>query len=228
MYQRHHPLRDSSFAHNLRRFQFLGVLRGIPSPDVEPLINSMRAGGLWLFEITVDSPDWQSHIQHRYAHHDVILGAGTIDSLDDAKKVIDAGARFGVSHVYDPDVVQMLLDNDIPAIPNCGNDSNKIRDAWKQGATFIKMYPCFERGNCIKAFKNGPYSQVEFLATGSISAFPDAVSVVREMKSTAVGLAPDKFGYQKGKMDKDAWDTIRKKTAEFISLLHPQAAAAAS
>ena len=81
----------------------------------------------------------------------VLTGVGTVMSVDDAKRAMDAGAKFIVSPVIVPEVVQWCAENMIVCAPGCQTPTEMVQ-AWKLGAPIQKLFPGVMGGpNWVKA-----------------------------------------------------------------------------
>jgi 2-dehydro-3-deoxyphosphogluconate aldolase / (4S)-4-hydroxy-2-oxoglutarate aldolase len=100
----------------------------------------------------------------------MLIGAGTVLSIDQVKKAVEAGAKFIVSPGFNPKVVEYCVSNDIPITPGCCNPSD-IEMALEYGIDIVKFFPAETMGGiaAIKAM-SAPYGMVKFIPTGGINA----------------------------------------------------------
>jgi 2-dehydro-3-deoxyphosphogluconate aldolase / (4S)-4-hydroxy-2-oxoglutarate aldolase len=99
---------------------------------------------------------------------DLLLGAGTVLTTDQAKAASEAGAQFIVSPGFNPKVVSYCLDNKIPVIPGINNPS-QIEQALEFGLDLVKFFPAEASGGLkmLKAMA-APYGGLNFIPTGGI------------------------------------------------------------
>ena len=155
----------------------IGILKLIPVITVPeprhaiPLGEAIMAGGLPLAEITFRSNaalDSIRIISQKFP--EMIVGAGTVLTIDQVQQAITAGATFIVSPGFNPRVVNYCIENNIPIIPGVSNPS-LIEMALESGLKVVKFFPAEACGglNFLKAIA-APYPQIKFVPTGGINA----------------------------------------------------------
>lgn len=98
----------------------------------------------------------------------LIVGAGTVRTLKEAKLAVENGAKFVVSPAIVPEVIEYCLKLDIPIFPGTATPSD-IQRALAYGIKVVKFFPADIYGG-IKAINalSGPFYDVKFLPTGGI------------------------------------------------------------
>ncbi|MNM81959.1 putative KHG/KDPG aldolase [compost metagenome] len=108
----------------------------------------------------------------------LIVGAGTVRTLEEAKKAIENGASFIVSPAVIPEVIEYCIENEVPVFPGTATPTD-IQKVVSYGLNVVKYFPADIYGG-LKAIKalSGPFYDVKFLPTGGINAdnFMDYVS----------------------------------------------------
>ncbi len=138
--------------------------------DAVPVCKALADGGLPVAEITFRTDAAEESIrQVAKSLPEVIVGAGTVLTIDQAAKAVEAGARFIVTPGFNPDVVKWCVDRDIAIVPGCPTTSD-IEAALKFGLKYLKFFPSEALGglNTIKAI-SAPYSSVRFMPTGGVN-----------------------------------------------------------
>jgi len=99
---------------------------------------------------------------------ELLVGAGTVLSVDQVKKAVSAGARFIVSPGFNPKVVDYCVKNGIPVTPGI-NSPTQIEMALGRGLEVVKFFPAEASGGLalLKAMA-APYSGIQFIPTGGI------------------------------------------------------------
>ncbi len=134
------------------------------------LAEALVAGGLPRAEITFRTKAAEESIQHIASEFpDLVLGAGTVLSVDQAKRAVDAGAKFIVSPGFNPKVVDWCLENEVPVTPGIATPT-EIEMALDKGLEILKFFPAEALGGAVmlKAM-SGPYSDVKFIPTGGVN-----------------------------------------------------------
>ncbi len=139
--------------------------------DAVSLGKALIDGGLPLAEITfrtAAAPEAISNISKAFP--EMLVGAGTVLSVDQAKKAVDSGSKFIVSPGFNPAVVEYCVKNNIPITPGCSNPSD-IEMALGFGLEVVKFFPAEAFGglSTLKAM-SAPYGMMKFIPTGGIDA----------------------------------------------------------
>ena len=138
--------------------------------DAVPLAGALLKGGIGFMEITFRTEcaaECISVISKEVP--DMIVGAGTVLNVEQAKLAVDCGAKFIVSPGLDEATVKWAIENDIPVIPGAVTPT-EIMKAISLGLKVVKFFPADVYGG-IKAIKalSAPFGQVKFLPTGGVS-----------------------------------------------------------
>lgn len=134
-----------------------------------PLADALTAGGLPCMEITFRTAAAAGAIRAVRKRDELLLGAGTVLSVETVKEAIDAGAEFIVSPGLNPQVVDYCLQQNIPIIPGVATPTD-IEVALGFGLTVVKFFPAEAFGG-LKTLKaiSAPYGQLRFMPTGGIN-----------------------------------------------------------
>jgi 2-dehydro-3-deoxyphosphogluconate aldolase/(4S)-4-hydroxy-2-oxoglutarate aldolase len=130
---------------------------------------AFAAGGVKVMEITLRTEAGLDSIEKAAkACPDILVGGGTVLSLEQCRQAVSRGATFIVSPGYDPEVVDYCQKNNIMVLPGCITPT-EIITAMKAGINIIKFFPANAYGG-IKAIKalSGPFPHLKFVPTGGI------------------------------------------------------------
>lgn len=139
--------------------------------DAVPLAKALCEGGLPCAEVTFRTEAAEASIRAiSKAFPDMLVGAGTVLTVEQVQKAVDAGARFIVSPGLNPEVVKYCVDRQIPVTPGTCNPSD-IEAAIDLGLDVVKFFPAEAAGGLamIKAVA-APYTKMKFMPTGGINA----------------------------------------------------------
>jgi 2-dehydro-3-deoxyphosphogluconate aldolase/(4S)-4-hydroxy-2-oxoglutarate aldolase len=139
--------------------------------EASPLLDALTAGGLPAAEITLRTSGGLAAIGAlRRSHPDALVGAGTVRSADEARRVIERGAQFVVSPGTNPDVLEVCRSSGVPAVPGACTPT-EVDAAVRGGASAVKFFPAEAMGGVafLKALA-GPFRDVSFVPTGGINA----------------------------------------------------------
>lgn len=138
--------------------------------DAVPLCRALRDGGLPVAEITFRSSAAEEAI--RLVHEelpDVLLGAGTVLTIDQVDRAVAAGAAYIVAPGFNPKIVAHCQSLGVPILPGCSSPTD-IEMALEMGIHTVKFFPAEAAGGLkfIKAIA-APYGDVTFVPTGGIN-----------------------------------------------------------
>ncbi|MBI3854459.1 MAG: amino acid permease [Planctomycetes bacterium] len=144
------------------------ILREKDADLVRKKAHAARDGGLKIQEITWTTPSVAELIREFTKEKLGTIGAGTILTVDDAKKAVDAGAKFLVSPIYTAEVSAWAKQKDVVYIPGCATPQEIMR-AWYDGCRPVKVFPVPDFGGAtyIKHVL-APLPFLELLPTGGL------------------------------------------------------------
>ena len=139
--------------------------------DAVPTAMAMVAGGIDVMEITFRTAAAADSIQAVSENcPEMLVGAGTVITLEQCKKAVASGARFIVAPGFDEEVVRWCVENNIPVTPGCVTPT-EIMAAMKLGLKVVKFFPAGVYGglSAMKAL-SGPFGGIKFIPTGGVNA----------------------------------------------------------
>lgn len=139
--------------------------------DALPLAEALTEGGLPCAEVTFRTAAAEESIrQMSEKYPEMLVGAGTVLTIEQVDRAVAAGAKFIVSPGFDPEIVDYCLEKEIPVFPGCITPS-EVAQAVKCGMKVVKFFPAEQAGGVamIKAMA-APYTMIKFMPTGGISA----------------------------------------------------------
>ena len=153
-------------------FRIVPVIAIDSEEHAVPLADALIKGGLPLAEITFRTSAAAAVIRKiKKERADILIGAGTILTLENLHSAIDAGAVFGVAPGLNPDIVLEAAKLSFPFIPGVITPS-EIEKALSIGCRLLKFFPAGDAGGAkmIKSL-SGPYSHtgVKFMPTGGVT-----------------------------------------------------------
>ncbi|MBO5212251.1 MAG: bifunctional 4-hydroxy-2-oxoglutarate aldolase/2-dehydro-3-deoxy-phosphogluconate aldolase [Clostridia bacterium] len=146
------------------------VIKITKTENAVPLAKALAEGGLNCAEITFRTACAKDAIKEvTKALPDMLVGAGTVLTPEQADEAVEAGAKFIVSPGLNPRVVKHCLDKGIPVLPGCATPS-EVEQALELGLKAVKFFPAEAAGglNMIKSM-SAPYGSLKFMPTGGIN-----------------------------------------------------------
>src|SRR5689334_5878782 len=138
--------------------------------DAVPLARALVEGGVKVLEVTLRTPVALKAIEAMAREvPGAVVGAGTIRSAADARAAKQAGAVFGVSPGYTPEMGAACREVGLPLLPGVATAS-EVMAAQADGLSFLKFFPATAAGGIpmLKALA-GPFADVSFCPTGGIT-----------------------------------------------------------
>lgn len=193
-----------------------GVVAVIRMKDPQRLasvVEAIRVGGVKCIEITMTVPGAVEIIASmvQSVPPDVVIGAGTVTDRGTAQAVINAGARFVVGPVFNPDVVGLCRNSGVVAMPGCYTPT-EILAAWEAGADIVKVFPATSLGP--KYFKDiaGPFPHIRLMPTGGVTI--DNVGEWVRAGAVAVGIGSDLL--DKKAIDAGRYDILTERAERMV------------
>ena len=138
--------------------------------DAVPTAKAMLSGGIDVMEITFRTAAAADSIKAvADSCPDMLVGAGTVITLDQCKQAVECGAKFIVSPGFDEEVVRWCVDNGVAVTPGCVTPT-EITAAMKLGLKVVKFFPANVYGGltALKAL-SAPFGGVKFIPTGGVN-----------------------------------------------------------
>lgn len=122
-----------------------------------------------LIEVTFRSDLAAEAIKRLSESGKLMVGAGTVRTLAEAKIAVENGAQFVVSPAVVPSVIEYCLEQEIPVFPGTATPRD-IQSAAEYGINVVKFFPADIYGG-LKAINalSGPFYDIKFLPTGGIN-----------------------------------------------------------
>lgn len=186
----------------------------IESPDLAlPMADALIEGGLAVAEITFRTEAAAEVIKAlRQSRPDILLGAGTILSIENLEKAKECGAVFGVSPGLNPLIMKRANEIDFPFFPGVVTPS-EIEQGLGFNTNVLKFFPSEASGGTamIKAV-SAPYAHlgVKFIPTGGVT-----INNLKEyLKLPQVLAVGGTWIAKKEMISEKRWDDIKKNAAE--------------
>lgn len=152
----------------------MGIIPVIKIEDAKnavPLAKALIAGGLPAAEVTFRTAAAERAIKNITGEcPDILVGAGTVLTTDQAQRALDAGAKFIVSPGFNPKVVDFCLAKNVTVTPGISTPT-ELEAALGKGLNVFKFFPAESLGG-LKMLKSmsAPYGGVKFIPTGGVNA----------------------------------------------------------
>jgi 2-dehydro-3-deoxyphosphogluconate aldolase/(4S)-4-hydroxy-2-oxoglutarate aldolase len=160
-------------ANIVRQIEHGGIVAVIRLQDgskLRAVVDALAEGGITALEVTMTVPRAIELIGKiaPTLPSGFLLGAGTVVDPDTARAAIRAGARYIVSPVFRPAVIEASHVEGAAAMPGCFSPT-EILAAWDAGADVVKVFPATALGPSYFKDLRGPMPQVRLMPTGGVS-----------------------------------------------------------
>lgn len=166
----------------------VAILRGAHSVDeILRIGEALLEGTITVMEVTLNSPAALQALpllRDRFGDR-LLVGAGTVRSLDGARQALAAGAQFLVSPNFDPETVAFARTSDRLHLPGVFT-ATEVQAAFAAGCRMLKLFPMGDDGPAYLRALRGPFHDLDFVPTGGISL--ENIADFARAGAVAVGL----------------------------------------
>jgi len=159
-----------SVIERIETYKLVPVIKLNHSKDAVPLARALEAGGLPVAEITFRTNAAEQAIMNiKRDCPGVLLGAGTVTTVEQVQRALEAGARFIVSPGVSDNVITFCLKEGVEVFAGVCTPTEMIR-AMDHGLTRVKFFPAAQFGGLgtVKAL-SAPFPGIRFMPTGGVT-----------------------------------------------------------
>jgi 2-dehydro-3-deoxyphosphogluconate aldolase/(4S)-4-hydroxy-2-oxoglutarate aldolase len=173
-------------------------------------------GGIRFVEITFSVPGAEEVIRELSSDTRVIIGAGTILSLSNAKKALKAGAKYIVRPHFDAKIVKFTKKEGLISIPGACTPT-EIYKAYEAGGDIIKLFPFVEMGGLgfLKVIR-GPLPFIKYMLSGGVNLNNLNQYLEAEPSCILIGSAILKKEY----IQTENWSAIKELAGSFVKKIN--------
>lgn len=199
------------------------IIRGMPPDVLDDLTLALINGGTTALEITFDQRQpatWRDTADAIRRLHDkygdkLLVGAGTVLSVQELELAFDGGAQYIVSPNVNLDVIRLTQKFGLASLPGAMTPSEIIA-AHQAGADIIKVFPASNLGEAYFKALSSPIPHIPLFAVGGI----DTNNAHSFLNSGAVGVGVGGSLVNKEWIARREFDKITELTKAFIKTLH--------
>lgn len=157
----------------LQKIHDIGIVPVIAIDDASkavPLAKALVAGGLPAAEVTFRTAAAEDAIKAIVKEvPEMVVGAGTVLTKDQADRAIAAGVSFVVSPGFNPEITKYVLDKGVCMLPGTAT-AGEMEQAMAMGLEAVKFFPAEQNGGIekLKALA-GPYKTLKWMPTGGVN-----------------------------------------------------------
>ena len=196
--------------------KIITIVRGANPVQAVKVAKAVNNGGIRLIEVTFNQkcPETFSDTvkaikEIKLALPDMVVGAGTVLTIEQVELAKSAGAEYIVSPDADEMVIKRTVELDMVSLPGAYTPS-EVKRAHNAGADFVKLFPCADV-SYLKALK-APLSHIKFLAVGGVNV----ENAKDYIDAGAVGVGVGGALVNKKLVDEEKYDIIEQTAREMI------------
>lgn len=203
----------------LQEIELTGIVPVIAIDDADnavPLAKALIDGGLPCAEVTFrTAAAKEAMTKIAAAYPSMLMGAGTVLSVEQVKTAVDCGAKYIVSPGLNPKVVEYCVAQNIPVFPGVATPS-EVERAMELGLNVVKFFPAEGNGGLpyLKAI-GGPYKQMRFIPTGGI----DESNLLSYLKYPQIVACGGSWMVKSELIAAKQFDEIRKMTERAVMMM---------
>ena len=203
----------------LERVYEIGIIPVIAFNSVDeaiPLCKALMDGGLPAAEVTFRTACAEECIRKIHQElPDMLLGAGTVLTTEQADRAMDAGASFIVAPGFDPLVTQHVIDKGGIMMPGTAT-AGEMQQAMNMGCEAIKFFPAEANGGVDKLKNIGAaLKTAKWMCTGGVNA-KNVNNYLAYPQIIAVGGT---WMCKSDKIKAGAWDEITAMSKEAVDVM---------
>ena len=203
----------------------LAVLRAPDPQGARRAVDALVEVGVVGIEVTYSTPDAASAISGIAKDYgeEVLLGAGTVTTPEQAAEAAEAGATFLVSPGIDDEVVAAMLSTGKTVMAGALTPTEVMR-ATRLGVDVVKLFPGSSGGPSYLKALRGPFPDVPLMPTGGVSV--ENVGEWLAAGAIAVGAGSDLASASD--IRSGNFDAIKEKGRRFVAAINEARANAAA
>jgi 2-dehydro-3-deoxyphosphogluconate aldolase/(4S)-4-hydroxy-2-oxoglutarate aldolase len=175
-------------AQKIKSCGIVAIIRGDYSvDDMLRISTALLAGSVSVVEVTLNTPSVLEALPKLRKHFgdELLIGAGTVRTVDGVQQAFDAGAQFLVSPNYDAASTSLSQSKDLLHLPGVFTAS-EAQTAFADGCRMLKLFPMEVAGPSYLKALRAPLDDIDFVPTGGISV--ENIADYAKAGAVAVGL----------------------------------------
>ena len=158
----------------IQKIYDIGIVPVIAIDDADkavPLAKALVKGGLPAAEVTFRTAAAEEAIKRIVAEvPEMLVGAGTVLTKEQADRAIAAGVKFIVSPGFNPEITKYVIDKGMLMMPGTATPG-EMEQAMSMGLDVVKFFPAEQNGGVAKLKAvAGPYTNLRWMPTGGVNA----------------------------------------------------------
>ena len=189
--------------------KMMTLVRSNSQSEGQAMADALVEAGVKVIEITLTTPGALKIIEKLLKNKDLLVGAGTVRTVKDVKKVEDVGASFIVSPDTNEDVIAATKKLKLVSMPGVSTPT-EVAIAEESGADILKLFPAAILGPAHLKMIREPFPNNRWCPTAGITL--ESIPKWFEAGADLVGLG--------GPLTKDGVSGVSKNVLAFRSAIN--------
>lgn len=202
------------------RQKIIAIIRGADKEQALAAAKALYEGGITLVEVTFNQKAPETFVRtadtiraiREQMGDKLLVGAGTVTSVELVKLAADAGATYIISPDTDEAVIRETRKLGLVSIPGAYTPT-EAKQAYNAGADFVKLFPCVGDAPAYIKAVCGPMNHIRFLAVGGVNAD----NAAEFLKAGAVGIGVGSSLVSKAALASGAYSDITEQARRFVA-----------
>jgi 2-dehydro-3-deoxyphosphogluconate aldolase / (4S)-4-hydroxy-2-oxoglutarate aldolase len=193
-----------------------------PTAWVLRIAEAVLAAGVKMLEVTCNTEGVFEMLEllNKKIGNRMIIGAGTVITVDLCKKALEAGAQYIIAPDVNPDVIDYCVKHDVAVLPGAAT-ATEILTAKRYGAKMVKIFPAAAIGTDYIKQLRGPIDDIDFVAVGGVR--PETIGEFFAAGCCGIGIGES--AVKKEFVEKGDWAAITETVEKYIQNLPRMVAA---
>lgn len=204
------------------RHKVIAIARGVAPEQSLPLAKALYDGGIRLLELTFVQKEPESFRQtaasiarlRQEFGEEMLVGAGTVLTVEQAEVAHEAGAQFIVSPDVNVDVIRRTVELGMASMPGAMT-ATEVMMAYRAGADFVKLFPVARLGPAYVKDLVAPISHVPLLAVGGVNVD----NAAEFLKAGCVGVGVGGQLVNREKIARGDWAGITETARQLVQTM---------
>lgn len=155
----------------IERSKTIVILRHVCDLFIDKYLPTLLEAGMTAVEVSLTASSYLGCFDKLVKGYrdQVVIGTGTVSSIEDARQAIDKGSSFLISPHFDERLCEFVRNAGILYIPGCLTPT-EIARAIHIGVDTIKIFPAFLGGPRYISALRAPFPNARFVPAGGIAA----------------------------------------------------------
>ena len=189
--------------------KMMTLVRSKSQSEGQAMADALVEAGVKVIEITLTTPGALKIIEKLLKNKDLLVGAGTVRTVKDVKKVEDVGASFIVSPDTNEDVIKATKKLKLVSMPGVSTPT-EVAIAEESGADILKLFPAAILGPAHLKMIREPFPNNRWCPTAGITL--ESIPKWFEAGADLVGLG--------GPLTKDGVGRVGKNVLAFRNAIN--------